>query len=93
MELIEGAPPAEYGDKTSLVIGVATRSNQDVITQHGSATAESGSFGSVNGAFDVSYGWQSGGNFLAVSGFNSGCFLDGPEFAAMLEKGALHKNS
>ena len=30
MEVIEGAPPAEYGDKTSLVIDVTTRSGQGV---------------------------------------------------------------
>jgi len=28
MQVIEGAPPAEYGDKTSLVIQVTTRSGQ-----------------------------------------------------------------
>jgi hypothetical protein len=30
MEVIEGAPPAEYGDKTSLVIVVDTRSGLGV---------------------------------------------------------------
>ncbi len=30
MDVIEGAPPAEYGDKTSLVIQVTTRSGQGV---------------------------------------------------------------
>jgi hypothetical protein len=87
MEVIEGAPPAEYGDKTSLVIDVTTRSGQGVTIPHGSATAEYGSFGSVNGAFDLSYGGQKWGNFIAVSGLNSGRFLDGPEFAVMHDKG------
>ena len=36
MEVISGAPPAEYGDKTSLVIDVTTRSGQGVTTPHGS---------------------------------------------------------
>ena len=36
MEVICGAPPAEYGDKTSLVIDVTTRSGQGVTTPHGS---------------------------------------------------------
>jgi hypothetical protein len=61
MEVIEGAPPAEYGDKTSLVIDVTTRSGQGVTTPHGSVFAEYGSFGSVNGGFDLAYGGQSGG--------------------------------
>ena len=78
MEVIEGAPPAEYGDKTSLVIDVTTRSGQGVTTPHGGVTAEYGSFGSVNGDFDLAYGGQKWGNFLAASGLNSGRFLDGP---------------
>ena len=41
----------------------------------------------MNGAFDLSYGGQKWGNFLAVSGLNSGRFLDGPEFAVMHDKG------
>jgi len=35
MEVIEGAPPAEYGDKTSLVIDVTTRSGLGVRQPHG----------------------------------------------------------
>ena len=48
IEVISGAPPAEYGDKTSLVIDVTTRSGQGVTTPHGSVTAEYGSFGTSN---------------------------------------------
>jgi len=87
LEVIEGAPPAEYGDKTSLVIDVTTRSGMGVTTPHGSASVDYGSFGNVNGAFDFSYGGQKWGNFLAVSGLNSGRFLDGPEFVVMHDKG------
>ena len=36
LEVISGAPPAEFGDKTSLVIKVTTRSGQGVTTPHGS---------------------------------------------------------
>jgi hypothetical protein len=39
MEVISGAPPAEYGDKTSVVINVTTQSGQGVTTPHGSLTA------------------------------------------------------
>ena len=45
MEVIEGAPPAEYGDKTSLVIVVTTRSGLGMDKAHGSVTASYGSFG------------------------------------------------
>ena len=44
MEVISGAPPAEYGDKTSVVINVTTRSGQGVTTPHGSVTASYGKF-------------------------------------------------
>jgi hypothetical protein len=87
MEVIEGAPPAEYGGKTSLVIDVTTRSGQGVTTPHGSVTAEYGSFGSVNGGFNLAYGGAKWGNFIATNGLNSGRFLDGPEFVVMHDKG------
>src|SRR5919198_1247173 len=44
LEVIAGAPPAEYGDKTSLVINVTTRSGQGMTTPHGALTASYGSF-------------------------------------------------
>ena len=52
MEVIEGAPPAEYGDKTSVVIVVTTRSGLGATTPHGDVTASYGSFGTTNGGFD-----------------------------------------
>ena len=60
LEVISGAPPAEFGDKTSLVIKVTTRSGQGVTTPHGTVTTSYGSFGSVTGAFDLAYGGPSG---------------------------------
>jgi Carboxypeptidase regulatory-like domain len=87
MEVIAGAPPAEYGDKTSVVINVTTRSGQGVTTPHGSVTASYGSFGTSTGAFDLSYGGQKWGNFISASGLNSGRFLDPPEFVVLHDKG------
>jgi hypothetical protein len=87
MEVIAGAPPAEYGDKTSIVINVTTRSGQGVTTPHGSFTASYGSFGTSTGAFDLSYGGQKWGNFISASGLNSGRFLDPPEFVVLHDKG------
>ena len=48
MEVISGAPPAEYGGKTSVVIVATTRSGQGVTTPHGSVTTSYGSFGTSN---------------------------------------------
>jgi hypothetical protein len=87
MEVISGAPPAEYGEKTSVVIDVTTRSGQGVTTPHGAFTASYGSFGSVNGDFNVAYGGKKWGNFLSISGLNTGRFLDPPEFIVIHAKG------
>src|SRR6202040_2806011 len=83
LEVIEGAPPAEYGDKTSLVIKVTTRSGQGVTTPTGSVTTSYGTFGTANAGFDLAYGGEKWGNFIAASGLDSGRFLDGPEFTVM----------
>jgi Carboxypeptidase regulatory-like domain len=87
LEVIPGAPPAEYGGKTSLVIVATTRSGQGVTTPHGSVTASYGSFGSSNAGFDLAYGGEKWGNFVSISGMNSGRFLDAPEFVTMHDKG------
>jgi Carboxypeptidase regulatory-like domain len=87
MEVIAGAPPAEFGGKTSLVVKVSTRSGQGVTTPTGSLTASYGSFGTTNTAFDLAYGGQNWGNFVAISGSDGGRFLDAPEFEVMHDKG------
>ncbi len=87
MEVISGAPPAEYGDKTSLVIDVTTRSGQGLTTPHGAVTAEYGSFGTSSVGFDFGYGGKNWGNFLSANGLNTGRFLDPPEFVIMHDKG------
>jgi hypothetical protein len=87
MEVIEGAPPAEYGDKTSLVINVTTRSGMGVTEPHGDITASFGSFGSSNGSVGLSYGGKSWGNYISLNGLNTSRFLDGPEFAVMHDHG------
>jgi len=87
MEVIEGAPPAEYGGKTSLVIVVTTRSGLGSSIPHGDITASYGSFGSSNGGFNLAYGGQKFGNFISLSGLNTSRFLDGPEFATLHDHG------
>ena len=87
MEVIAGAPPAEFGEKASLVINVTTRSGQGLTTPHGSVTASYGSFGTSNAGLNFGYGGQKWGNFISVNGLNSGRFLDPPEFTVMHAKG------
>ncbi len=87
LEVIGGAPPAEYGGKTSVVIVATTRSGQGVTTPHGSVTTSYGSFGSSNLAADLAYGGKNWGNFISASGLNTGRFLDPPEFTVFHDKG------
>jgi hypothetical protein len=87
IEVISGAPPAEFGGKTALVIQVTTRSGQGVTTPTGSITTSYGTFGSATGAVDLSYGGKNWGNFIEVDGLNTGRFLDPPEFTVFHDKG------
>jgi hypothetical protein len=87
LEVIAGAPPAEYGGKTSVVVNVATRSGLGLTTPQGSITASYGSFGTSTADFNLGYGGAKWGNFLSVSGLNTGRFLDPPEFTVMHAKG------
>jgi hypothetical protein len=87
LEVISGAPPAEFGGKTSLVIVVTTRSGLGVTPPHGQVTASYGAFGSVNGGFDLAYGGDKWGNYISANGLNTGRFLDGPEITVFHDKG------
>ncbi len=87
MQVIEGAPPAEYGDKTSLVIVATTRSGLGQTLPRGSVTTSFGNFGTVNGGFDLGYGGNRWGNFIAANGLDTSRFLDAPEFQVMHDHG------
>ena len=87
IEVISGAPPAEYGDKTALIINVTTRSGEGVTKPTGSVTAAYGKFGTSTGSFDLSYGGEKWGNFFELDGLNTGRFLDPAEFAVFHAKG------
>jgi hypothetical protein len=87
MQVIGGAPPAEFGDKTSLVISVSTRTGLGSTTPHGAVTASYGSFGSTNLGFNLSYGGKNWGNFISANGLDTGRFLDAPEFVVFHAKG------
>lgn len=87
LEVIAGAPPAEYGDKTSLVIKVTTRSGLNQTQPTGELTTSYGSFGSATAGFNLAYGGPKWGNFVSLSGLNTGRFLDPPEFQVNHAKG------
>ena len=87
LQVISGAPPAQFGDKTSLDIIVTTRSGQGLTKPTGDVIASYGTFGSSNGIFDLGVGGPKGGNFFEIDGLNTGRFLDPPEFVVFHDKG------
>lgn len=87
LEVLSGAPSAEFGGKTSLVIKVVTRSGQGITTPHGSLTTSYGTFGSSSVGFDLAYGGQKWGNFITANGLNTSRFLDPPEFKVLHDRG------
>src|SRR6185437_12602235 len=80
MELTTGTPDAEFGDKTSLVAQITTRSGLGQNGLHGSVDANYGSFGNAGGSIGLSAGSAKFGNYIALDGVRSGRFLDTPEF-------------
>jgi len=87
LEVISGAPTAEYGEKTSLVAVITTRSGQGVTEPHGEITASYGSFGTGTLAASLAIGAPKWGNFIAVDGLRTGRFLDPAEFAVFHDRG------
>src|ERR1700676_2326181 len=87
MEATTGTPSAEFGDKTSLVAQVTTRSGLGAGRFFGNVDATYGSFGSVGGNVALGFGNTKFGNFFDVDGIRSGRFLDTPEFTAFHDKG------
>lgn len=87
VEVISGAPPAEFGEKTSLVASITTRSGQGVTKPRGQLSASYGSFGSTALAADLAAGSAKLGNFGAMEFLNTGRFLDPAEFAVFHDKG------
>jgi len=87
LEVVPGAPPAEFGGKTSVVIVATTRSGLGETQPHGDVKASYGTFGTANGGFDFEYGGKSWGDFISANGLNTTRFLDGPEFNVMHDRG------
>jgi len=87
VEVITGTPPAEYGDKTSLVINATTKSGLGLTRPTGSLTALYGSFGTTHEEATFGFGNQRLGNFVAFNFEHSGRFLDPPELSAIHDHG------
>jgi hypothetical protein len=87
MEVITGVAPAEYGDKSSLVVHIVTKSGLDQSKPTGSASFGFGSFKSPTGDFNLGAGSNKVGNFVSVSGLRTDRFLDPPELEALHDSG------
>src|SRR5664279_4363142 len=87
MEIVTGAPQAEFGDKTSMVANITTRSGLGAGRMFGNIEANYGSFGTAGGSIGLGYGTAKFGNFMAIDGLQTGRFLDTPEFTAFHDKG------
>jgi hypothetical protein len=88
MEVTTGTPNAEFGDKSSLVAQVTTRSGLGSGGKvFGNIGANYGSFGNVGSTLGLGWGTAKFGNFLAVDGVRTGHFLDAPEVAAIHDIG------
>jgi hypothetical protein len=87
MQLTTGRPDAEFGDKSSLIAEVVTRSGLGAPGVFGSIDSSYGSFGTAGGGFSLGFGSATIGNFTTVDGGRSGRFLDTPEFRPIHDKG------
>ena len=87
VEVREGAPGADVGDKTSMVIVAQTRSGLDQRTPHGSLAFSRGSYATSTGSANLGFGTARFGSFTAIDALNSGRFLDTPEIVALHANG------
>jgi hypothetical protein len=87
MEVREGSPQADVGDKTSMVIVAQTRSGLDQRRPSGAFSFSRSSFATTQASGNVGFGTTKFGSFTAADGINSGRFLDTPELAALHANG------
>ncbi len=88
LEVMTGVAPAEFGDKTSLVVRVVTKSGLDQAKPTGSASVGYGSFKSPTTDVTFGAGSHAVGDFVAFSGQRTDRFLDSPEFNALHDAGS-----
>ncbi|MBA4122729.1 MAG: TonB-dependent receptor [Acidobacteria bacterium] len=87
LEIITGATPAEYGDKSSLVINAITRSGLNQTKPSGSFTSTIGRFKTYQEEAALAFGNAKFGNFTAFNFERSNRFLDSPEFVSLHNNG------
>jgi len=87
MEVTTGTPDAEFGDKSSLVAQITTRSGLGAPKMFGNVEANYGSFGTAGGSVGLGFGSAKFGNFIAADGVRSGRFLDSPEYTPIHDIG------
>jgi hypothetical protein len=87
VEVREGAPGADVGDKTSMVIVAQTRSGLDQRKPHGEFSFTRGSFATSTGSGNLAFGSARFGSFTAIDTLNSGRFLDTPEIEVLHANG------
>jgi hypothetical protein len=87
MEVTTGTPSAEFGDKSSLIAQVTTRSGLGSGRVFGNVDATYGTFGSAGGDIALGYGNEKFGNFIALDGVRAGRFLDTPEYLPIHDVG------
>jgi hypothetical protein len=80
MEVITGVPPAEFGDKDSLVVRIVTKSGLDQPRPSGTGMVGYGTFNSPTADLNIGGGNHRVGNFLSLSATRSDRYLDAPEF-------------
>lgn len=87
VEVRQGAPGADVGDKTSMVIVAQTRSGLDQRTPHGGFAFSRSDFATSSLSANLAVGTPRFGSFTAVDALNSGRFLDTPETVALHANG------
>ena len=87
MEIITGVPPAEYGDKSSLVVHIITKSGLDTTKPTGTLTGSYGSFKTPQAELNAGGGSGKVGDFASFTGLRTDRFLDPPEFEALHDHG------
>ena len=87
MEVITGVPPAEYGDKSSLIVHIVTKSGLDHKKPTGTLSFGYGSFSTPATDISVGAGSHKVGDFLSLSASSTDRYLDPPEFEALHDHG------
>jgi hypothetical protein len=80
LQLITGAPDAQYGDKSSLVVNATTKSGLGATRPSGTIETYWGSFGTWGENATYQAGTSKFGEFIAIDTVRTGHFLDTPEF-------------